>query len=95
MPPSEPVASFEKFERVLQYLENEDKEIIFLGDINYDLDPFASSYGDQRAMYCEKSSANKSLELCNAYGLKHLINQPTRETLNTSTLIDHVSSKRS
>ena len=36
-PPSEPVASFEKFEQVLQYLENEDKEIILLGDINYDL----------------------------------------------------------
>ena len=28
-PPSEPVASFEKFEQALQYLENEDKEISF------------------------------------------------------------------
>ena len=36
-PPSEPVASFEKSEQVLQYLENEDKEIILLGDINHDL----------------------------------------------------------
>ena len=26
-PPSEPVASFEKFEQVLQHLENEDKDI--------------------------------------------------------------------
>ena len=57
-PPSEPVASFEKFEQVLQYLENEDKEIILLGDINYDLlrihnrpDPFASDNGDHYR-YC-------------------------------------------
>ena len=51
---------FEKFEQVLQYLENQDKEIILLGDIDYDLlrqespihnwsDPFASDYGDQGA----------------------------------------------
>ena len=101
-PPSEPVASIEKFEQVLQYLENEDKEIILLGDINYDLlrkespihnrtDPFASDYGDQGAACSENSSANKVLELYNAYGLKQLINEPTRETLSTSTLIDHVA----
>ena len=57
-PSSEPVASFEKFEQVLRYLKNEDKKIILLGDINYNLflkeshmhnklDPFASSCGDQ------------------------------------------------
>ena len=33
----------------------------------------------------------KFLELCNAYGLNQLINQPARETLNTSSLIDHVA----
>ena len=101
-PPNEPVASFEKFEQALQYLENEDKEIILLGDINYDLlrkespihnrpDLFASDYGNQGATCSENSSANKVLELYNAYGLEQLINQPTRETLSTSTLIDHVA----
>ena len=54
-------------------------------------DPFASSYGDKGVTCRENSSANKVLELYNAYGLKQLINQPTRETLNTSTLIDHIA----
>ena len=54
-------------------------------------DPFASDYGDQVATCSENSSANKVLELYNAYGLEQLINQPTRETLSTSTLIDHVA----
>ena len=73
-----------------------------MGDINHDLlrkespihnrpDPFASDYGDQGATCSENSSANKVLELYNAYGLEQLINQPTRETLSTSTLIDHVA----
>ena len=52
-------------------------------------DPF--DYGDQGATCSENSSANKVLELCNAYGLKQLINQPTRKILSTSTLIDHVA----
>ena len=102
IPLSEPVASFEKFEQVLQYLENEDKEIILLRDINYDLlrkespinnrpDPFASDYGDQGATCSDHSSANKVLEIYNAYGPEQLINQQTRETHSTSTLIDHVA----
>ena len=73
-----------------------------MGDINYDLlrkespihnrpDPFATDYGDQGATCSENSSANKVLELYNAYGLEQLINQPTRETLSTSTFIDHVA----
>ena len=101
-PPSEPVASFEKLEQVLQYLENEDKEIILLGDINCDLlqkerplhnrqDPLVSDDSNPGTTYSENSLAKKVLELYNAYGLKQLINQPTRETLNTSTLIDHIA----
>ena len=36
-PPSDPVASFDKLEKVLSYLDKEGKEIILLGDTNCDL----------------------------------------------------------
>ena len=36
-PPSDPVATLEKLEQVLQFFERENKEIILLGDTNCDL----------------------------------------------------------
>ena len=36
-PPSDPVASFDKLEKALSYLDKEGKEIILLGDTNCDL----------------------------------------------------------
>ena len=36
-PPSDPVGSFNKLEKVLSFLDKEGKEIILLGDINCDL----------------------------------------------------------
>ena len=36
-PPNDPVCTFYKFERVLSYLDKENKEIILMGDINCDL----------------------------------------------------------
>ena len=38
-PPSDPVASFGRLEKVLSFLDNEGKEIILLGDTNCDLTP--------------------------------------------------------
>ena len=38
-PPSDPVVSFDKLEKVLSFLDKEVKEIILLGDTNCDLTP--------------------------------------------------------
>ena len=38
-PPSDPVVSFDKLEKVLSFLDKEGKEIILLGDTNCDLTP--------------------------------------------------------
>ena len=38
-PPSDPVGSFNKLEKVLSFLDKEGKEIILLGDTNCDLTP--------------------------------------------------------
>ena len=83
-PPSDPVGSFNKLEHVLSYLDREGKEIILLGDTNYDL---AGSEADQ-------SRDNNTKHLCDVYELfsfKRLIGEPTRVTLTTSSIIDHIA----
>ena len=83
-PPSSPVGAFEKLEKVLSFLDKEGKEMIFLGDTNCDL---TEKIADQPI-------DNDSRHMCNLYGLfslKQLIEEPTRVTLNTSTIIDHIA----
>ena len=48
-PPSDPISTFDKLEKVLQYLENDNKEIILIGDTNCNLlrqEDLQSSYSD-------------------------------------------------
>ena len=83
-PPSSPVCSFNELEHVLSYLDQEGKEIILVGDTNCDL---AKTKADQ-------PMDNDVKHLCNLYelfSLKQLIKEPTRVTLNTSTIIDHIA----
>ena len=71
----------------MRYLESADKNFTLLGDTNFD--------------YCvvvqESSVENlpnntKQLEnLYNSFGLKQLINKATRETIDTSSIIDHIA----
>ena len=86
-PPSDPVATFEKLEQVLQFFERENKEIILLGDTNCDL----LAVEKEVSLNVEHNDTKRIEELYQLYGLTQLISEPTRETCRTSTLIDHIA----
>ena len=80
-PPSD---AFVNWKKVLSYLDKEDKEIILLGDANSDLTMTAPDH----------SSGNNSKQICSLYelfGLKQLIEEPTRATLTSSSIINHIA----
>ena len=86
-PPAEPVETFTKLEKNLDFFDRENKEIPILGDTNCDLLKVSSPEMDSNL-------AGNSLHMSNIYdlfGFRQMINEPTRETLDTSTLIDHVA----
>ena len=78
-PPNSPIELLTKFENFLQLIDIEEKESIILGDINCDL--------------LHKDLDHKTKELnfiTNLYQYKQLIDEPTRETVNSmKSLIDH------
>ena len=79
-PPSDPVGSFSKMEKELSYLDKEGKEIIFLGDTNYDLTITAP----------HQPAENNSKHICSLYelfSLNQLIEVPTRVTLHLPSSI--------
>ena len=83
-PPSEPVDIFAKLQQILSFLDREDKEIILLGDTNCDL--FNHALG--------QSVENNTRYLCDIYelfSLEQLINEPTRVTPSSTTIIDHIA----
>ena len=83
-PPSDPVGSFSKMEKVLSYLDKEGKEIILLGDTNCDLTITAP----------DQPAENNSKHICSLYelfSLNQLIEEPTRVTLTSSSIIDHIA----
>ena len=83
-PPNSPIGSFIKLEKVLSFLDKEDKELILLGGTNCDLIPKC----------VEQPIDNETKHLLSLYELfnfEQLINEPTRVTLNTSTIIDHIA----
>ena len=83
-PPSDPVDSFNKVEKVLSYLDKEGKEIILLGDTNCDL---AKSAQDQPA----ENNAKHISSLYELFSLKQLIEEPIRVTLTSSSMIDRIA----
>ena len=83
-PPSDPVGSFSKMEKVLSYLDKEGKEIILLGDTNCHLTITAP----------DQPAENNSKHICSLYelfSLNQLIEEPTRVTLTSSSIIDHIA----
>ena len=82
-PPSNNNDTFEKLENVLLFLEHEGKEVILLGDTNCDL----SETNIPNSPYHVKSIK----DIYATYGLKQLIKEPTRVTVQSSTLIDHIA----
>ena len=83
-PPSDPIESFSKLEKVLSHVDKENKEIILLGDTNCDFSELEPG----------QEFDNNSKHLSNVYelfSLKQIIKEPTRVTLNTSKIIDHIA----
>ena len=66
-------------ENLIKNLDNEEKEIVILGDFNYDLLNRSVTH-----------NSDNFLEILNLYQLHQLINEPTRITETSKTLIDVV-----
>ena len=85
-PPSDPVGSYDKLEKVLAYLDREGKEMILLGDTNCDLTRRSS---DQLM-----DNAKHMADIYELFSFKQLVEEPTRVTLETelslTTLPQHV-----
>ena len=75
-PPNATVETFDKIEHLIKLVDNEDKELYILGDINCD-------------MFNELNHATKKLNsIIQLYQLSQIVNKPTRETISTSSLLD-------
>ena len=75
-PPGITVDLFPKLEELLKNLEPDDTEIIFMGDLNCDL--FKTNDNDTKHIK----------RIYNMFKLREMINQPTRVTSDTKTLIE-------
>ena len=83
-PPSDPVGTFDKLEKVLSFLDKEGKETILLGDTNCDLTPrLAEQHLD--------NDSKHMLGLYELFSFKQLVEEPSWVTLATSSIIDHVA----
>lgn len=75
-PPNSRADWINKFESLLVKVDTEGKEIIICGDFNFDL--------------LSKNVPNKWDNLCNIFKMSQLVNEPTRVTNTSSTIVDHV-----
>ena len=71
-------------EKVLSYLDTEGKELILLGDTNWD-------FGSKENGRLTDGNAKLLSNIYNIYSLKQLIEDPTRATCSPSTIIDHIA----
>ena len=90
-PPNEPFETFDKLEHVLHLIfEAKGKELIILGNTNYDLSTKETGVTNQsKSLF--PGHVKRLKDLYQSFGLKQLTTQPTRETENTSTIIDHLA----
>ena len=86
-PSSDSIQTFHKLDKVFAFLDSEYKEIIFLGDANYDL---TNKPGAQTV----DNNTNHLCNLFELYNFLQLIKEPTRVTLATSSIIDHTATTR-
>ena len=83
-PPSDTVETFEKMEKIVSYLDKESKELTPLGDTNCD-------FGNKEKDHLIDNYAKLLSNIYNIYGLKQLIDDPTKVTSSSSTIIDHIA----
>ena len=81
-PPGDPVETLSCLERCFSFMDQEDVETRLICDENCDLTVDNNLY--------DKSVSNLN-EIYSTYGFQQLINDPTRVTLSTSSLIDHIA----
>ena len=90
-PPNVTADTFDLLENCLQFLDREDKEIILLGDTSCDILAKYSKTGHASTIDDLPAHSLHLLEIYNLFGLHQLIESPSRETLTTTTLIDHIA----
>ena len=78
-PPNSPVAMFNYFEILLGMLDSENIEYYLMGDFNCDLSSTVLDHDSKSLM-----------DIADLYNLSQLINEPTRITDSSSTLLDHI-----
>ena len=71
-------------EKIVSYLDKESKKLILLGDTNCD-------FGNKDKDHLTYNYAKLLSNIYNIYGLKQLIEDPTRVTSSSSTIIDHIA----
>ena len=76
-PPDSPMSQFIEFEKMIGSFDAENVEYFLLGDLNVDL-----------ISTTESPTKNKLKEILDIYGIEQLINEPTRITISSRTLID-------
>jgi len=76
-PPSSDRSFFESFKRIVQIYDDEARELLLMGDINCN---FLSNHHDSKLQLIQS--------ICDTYQISQLINEHTRITQTTSTLID-------
>ena len=81
--PEGPVEIFDHVETLISRIDSENKECIIIGDTNCNL---LSEIPDNSTKHLTK--------LLQAYNFTQLIDEPTRTTADTETLIDHVITNR-
>ena len=83
-PPSDPVASFDKLEKALSYWTRKGKRLILLGDTNSDLTT-------RKAYQPIDNDTRHVTSLYELLSFNQLIKEPTRVTLITSSIINHIA----
>ena len=85
-PPNAPSEFFDHFEKLIKAIDDENKEMYILGDLNCDM-----------LKTDEDSSVptKKIKTLYELYQLSQLIDKATRVTMTTSSLIDHIVGNKS
>ena len=88
-PPDECVDIFRQLEECMQVLDSENKEIVLLGGTNCDI---LLNYSDGDSLNSNlPTRLMRILELYDLFSFHQLIKRGTRETLESSTLIDHIA----
>ena len=82
-PPGEPAEYFNELDKLLNSIDAENKETIYLGDTNCDMLDFTNNY------------TKNLMRLLTKFHLVQLIKSSTRTTATTKTVIDHIITNRS